>query len=119
MAPGGSSLRVMRGLYFLIIVREFVYLCDNDISIVLQHMKILYLLFLAVVIYLAILPVECRCPKCHCGRKIVAKTGKAVNGNPYSVQVCSNARYGCDYMETVFINLNAKHFTPQRRKVGF
>lgn len=65
------------------------------------------------------IPEECRCPKCHCGRIIVTKKGKAVNGNPYSVQVCSNARYGCDYLETVFINLNAKHYTSKRRKVGF
>jgi len=48
---------------------------------------------------------EC-CPKCHCGRIFVAKRGKAVNGNPYSVLVCSNEKYGCDYRETVFVNLN-------------
>lgn len=48
---------------------------------------------------------EC-CPKCHCGRVFVAKRGKAVNGNPYSVLVCSNEKYGCDYRETVFVNLN-------------
>lgn len=65
------------------------------------------------------IPPECRCPKCHCGRKIVAKTGKAVNGNPYSVMVCSNAKLGCDYMETVFVNLNGKYYPPKRKKIGF
>lgn len=59
-----------------------------------------------------------RCPKCHCGRVRVAKKGVAVNGNPYSVLVCSNERYGCDYQETVFVNLNAHRKTP-RKKIGF
>ena len=48
------------------------------------------------------------CPKCKCGRVIVAKRGKASNGNPYSVLVCSNDKYGCDYRETVFVNLNSR-----------
>lgn len=47
------------------------------------------------------------CPKCHCGRVRVAKKGVAVNGNPYSVLVCSNEKFGCDYRETVFVNLNS------------
>lgn len=60
-----------------------------------------------------------KCPKCHCGHVITVKSGKAVNGNPYSVLACSNQRYGCDYMETVFINLNAKHYPPKRKRIGF
>lgn len=46
------------------------------------------------------------CPKCRCGRVVVIKKGRAVNGNPYSVQVCSNEKYGCDFIETTFVNLN-------------
>ena len=49
------------------------------------------------------------CPKCKCGRVKVVKKGIAVNGNPFSVQICSNEKYGCDYRETVFVNLNAKY----------
>ena len=59
-----------------------------------------------------------RCPKCHCGRIRVVKTGKAVNGNPFSVLACSNEKYGCDYLETKFVNLNAVYRTP-RKKIGF
>lgn len=59
-----------------------------------------------------------RCPKCHCGRIKVVKTGKAVNGNPYSVLACSNEKYGCDYLETKFVNLNATYRAP-RKKIGF
>ena len=58
-----------------------------------------------------------RCPKCHCGRIKVVKTGKAINGNPYSVLTCSNEKYGCDYRETKFVNLNAAYRTP-RKKIG-
>ena len=60
-----------------------------------------------------------KCPKCHCGHVITVKNGTAVNGNPYSVLACSNQRYGCDYMETVFINLNAKHYPTKRKRIGF
>lgn len=49
------------------------------------------------------------CPKCHCGRVMVAKKGIAVNGNPYSVLVCSNQKLGCDYQETAFVNLNSTY----------
>lgn len=59
-----------------------------------------------------------RCPKCHCGRVLVAKKGIAVNGNPYSVLVCSNEKYGCDYIETVFVNLNGYRKAP-RKEAGF
>ena len=59
-----------------------------------------------------------RCPKCHCGRIKVVKTGKAVNGNPYSVLACSNEKYGCDYLETKFVNLNSTYRAP-RKKIGF
>ena len=52
------------------------------------------------------IPAEELCPRCRCGRIKVAKRGKAVNGNPYSVLVCSNRKYGCDYLETRFVNLN-------------
>ena len=65
------------------------------------------------------IPESERCPKCHCGRVITAKTGVAKNGNPYSVLICSNQRYGCDYYETVFVNLNAKYHAPKRKKIGF
>ena len=54
------------------------------------------------------------CPKCHCGRIIVMRKGTAINGNPYSFQVCSNEKYGCDYHETVFVNLNSR-----RRPIGY
>ena len=46
------------------------------------------------------------CPRCKCGRMIEVKTGKARNGNPYSVYACSNKKKGCNYKETVFVNLN-------------
>lgn len=64
------------------------------------------------------IPESERCPKCHCGHRIEIRHGTAVNGNPYSVFVCSNRKYGCDYHETVFVNLNAKR-QPPRRKIGF
>ena len=51
------------------------------------------------------------CPKCHCGRIKVIKKGIATNGNPYSVFICSNNVYGCDYLETVFTNINSKKKT--------
>lgn len=47
------------------------------------------------------------CPKCRCGRIKVIKKGIAVNGNPYTTIACSNERYGCDYWETKFVNLNS------------
>lgn len=52
------------------------------------------------------IPESERCPLCHCGRRILVKKGKAVNGNPYYVYACSNESYGCDYRETKFVNLN-------------
>ena len=55
------------------------------------------------------------CPKCHCGRIKVAKKGVAVNGNPYTVYSCSNEKYGCDYLETKFVNLNSTHRTPYKK----
>lgn len=58
------------------------------------------------------------CPKCHCGRVKVIKKGVAVNGNPYVSFACSNEKYGCDYLETKFVNLNSTHHTP-RRRIGF
>jgi DNA helicase-4 len=64
-----------------------------------------------------VIPEEDRCPKCHCGRCIQVKKGIAVNGNPYSVLACSNRKYGCDYQETVFVNLNARRRLP-RNKIG-
>ncbi len=62
------------------------------------------------------IPQEQLCPKCHCGRVKVAKKGTAVNGNPYAVLVCSNEKYGCDYQETVFVNLNAYRKRPHYYK---
>lgn len=55
------------------------------------------------------------CPKCHCGRIKVAKKGVAVNGNPYTVYSCSNEKYGCDYLETKFINLNSTQRTSYKK----
>lgn len=55
------------------------------------------------------------CPKCRCGRIKVAKKGIAVNGNPYTVYCCSNEKYGCDYLETKFVNLNSTHRTPHKK----
>ena len=81
-------------------VREFLGIPDNDKSTAT-----------------IIIPESERCPRCHCGRIITTKKGVAVNGNPYSVLICSNQRYGCDYYETSFVNLNAKYHTPIRRKV--
>lgn len=52
------------------------------------------------------IPESVLCPKCHCGRIRIVKTGVAVNGNPYTTYACSNERYGCDYFETKFVNLN-------------
>ena len=60
------------------------------------------------------IPENERCPKCHCGRRMVIKTGIAVNGNPYSVFACTNRKYGCDYQETVFVNLNARRKLPRQ-----
>ena len=51
------------------------------------------------------------CPKCHCGRVKIVKTGVAVNGNPYTTYACTNEKYGCDYFETKFVNLNSTHRT--------
>ena len=55
------------------------------------------------------------CPKCRCGRIKVAKKGVAVNGDPYTVYYCSNEKYGCDYLETKFVNLNSTHRTPHKK----
>jgi DNA helicase-4 len=64
------------------------------------------------------IPESERCPKCHCGRVHIVKKGVAVNGNPYSVLACSNEKYGCDYLETVFVNLNG-YRKPPRKKIGY
>ena len=55
------------------------------------------------------------CPKCHCGSIKVIKKGLAVNGNPYTTFACSNEKYGCDYLETRFVNLNSTHRTPRKK----
>lgn len=55
------------------------------------------------------------CPKCHCGRIKVIKKGVAVNGNPFTTFACSNEKYGCDYLETKFVNLNSTHRTPRKK----
>lgn len=52
------------------------------------------------------IPENERCPLCRCGKRILVKKGKAVNGNPYCVYACSNEAFGCDYRETKFVNLN-------------
>ncbi len=61
------------------------------------------------------IPESERCPKCHCGRIRIVKKGLAVNGNPYSVLTCSNEKYGCDYRETVFVNLNSTRRSSRQR----
>ena len=55
------------------------------------------------------------CPKCHCGRIKVVKRGVAVNGNPFTTFACSNEKFGCDYLETKFVNLNSTHRTPRKK----
>lgn len=55
------------------------------------------------------------CPKCHCGRVKVIKKGVAVNGNPYTTFACSNEKYGCDYLETKFVNLNSTQRAPHKK----
>ena len=45
----------------------------------------------------------------------VIKKGKAVNGNPYTTYACTNEKYGCDYLETKFVNLNSKQRTPGKK----
>lgn len=55
------------------------------------------------------------CPKCHCGRIRIVKKGIAVNGNPFTTYACTNERYGCDYLETKFVNLNSTHRTPRKK----
>ena len=55
------------------------------------------------------------CPKCHCGRIKVIKKGIAVNGNPFTTFACSNEKFGCDYLETKFVNLNSSHRTPRKK----
>lgn len=64
------------------------------------------------------IPESERCPKCQCGWVRTVKRGVAVNGNPYSVLACSNEKYGCDYRETVFVNLNSVR-KPQKRQIGY
>lgn len=54
------------------------------------------------------IPESERCPRCKCGRVLEAHRGVAVNGNPYTVLRCSNEKFGCDYRETVFVNLNQR-----------
>lgn len=58
------------------------------------------------------------CPKCRCGRIKVIKKGVAVNGNPYTTFACSNEKYGCDYFDNKFVNLNSTQRTP-RKKIGY
>ena len=55
------------------------------------------------------------CPKCHCGRIKIVKKGVAVNGNPYTTFACSNEKFGCDYLETKFVNLNSTHRTARKK----
>ena len=49
------------------------------------------------------------CPKCRCGRIRVIKKGIAINGNPYTTYACANEKYGCDYLETKFVNINSSY----------
>lgn len=59
------------------------------------------------------------CPKCRCGRIKIVKKGIAVNGNPYAVWMCSNEKFGCDYIKTTFVNLNSVSNNQKQRKIGF
>lgn len=52
------------------------------------------------------IPADQLCPRCNRGHIVEMKRGKAINGNPYAFYVCSNEKYGCDYKETRFVNLN-------------
>lgn len=63
------------------------------------------------------IPKEEICPRCGSGRRIMVKKGKASNGNPYYVYVCTNEAYGCDYREVKFVNLNGRGgFRPRRQR---
>ncbi len=55
------------------------------------------------------------CPKCRCGLIKVVRTGVAINGNPYTTYACSNEKYGCDYLETKFVNLNSTRRKPYKK----
>ena len=61
------------------------------------------------------IPASELCPRCHCGRIKVAKKGIAINGNPYTVYTCCNEKYGCDFLETKFVNLNSTRRTSYRK----
>jgi len=52
------------------------------------------------------IPEELLCPVCKCGKIEETFRGKAKNGNPYFIYICSNQPYGCDYREVKFVNLN-------------
>lgn len=65
----------------------------------------------------AVIPKEELCPRCHCGRIMAIKQSRAINGNPYTTYACSNEKFGCDYRETKFVNLNSAHRS--RRKNRF
>lgn len=52
------------------------------------------------------IPADQLCPRCHRGHIVEMRRGKAINGNPYAFYICSNEKYGCDYKETRFVNLN-------------
>lgn len=55
------------------------------------------------------IPKDLLCPRCRCGRIIEMRRGTSINGNPYAFYICSNERYGCDYKETRFVNLNRSY----------
>lgn len=76
-----------------IFVKEFVKGLDNEKNAV------------------ASIPEAELCPKCRCGSVRVEHKGIASNGNPFSVLVCSNEKFGCDYREYRFINLNSRQRT--------
>lgn len=64
----------------------------------------------------AVIPESELCPKCHCGRIKIIKKGVAVNGNPYTTFACSNEKYGCDYLETQFVNLHSIRRAPRKKR---
>ena len=65
------------------------------------------------------IPESERCPKCRCGRIRTVGKGVARNGNPYSIVVCSNEKYGCDYRDLKFLNLNGYYKKTEKKRIGF
>lgn len=104
--PDGYQFGEERRVFYVGITRgkkvTYVFYNQNNPSVFISE-------FIALQNKAESIPESERCPKCKCGRVTEVYRGKAVNGNPYTVYVCSNEKYGCDYKETAFINLNRLH----------